>query len=391
MSHRSLHAEVTVDPEFKALPAESRGIWLQLVFHPANGMSGLFYFPISQLEDFTGYPQKKAWTIFERLTETRWVVYDFRTSLLWIRNQLRFDPGKPLLDRKKRAAIAKHLYTLPRSPLLLEFIRSYHLESEYGMGELLDSVEKLVATSKGLVSPSEGASVVGSSSELVDKSIRAEKGSAVVVQRVGPHNRMSVKRRDGLADEAFRRFWELYPRKRNMIAAEKAWKKLKPDQGLVEQILRDVEARRDSPEWKKFNPAKGERPGQFIPYPASYLNGQRWKDGPDEDGGGGVRERAGRSIAAWIHSYRLEAQAYVFGVSIMFLVISGTQTLAVSGIGLMDQERLLQGLIAVVPTLVFVQLGIWTTPYISKKWFNRIVLTMIVVMEAKLIWQVLGN
>jgi len=105
----------------------------------------------------------------------------------------------------------------------------------------------------------------------------------------------------------------------------------------------------------------------------------------------GATGMSGPVIATWIHSYRLEAQAYVFGVSIMFLVISGAQTLAVSGIGLMDQERLLQGLIAVIPTLAFVQLGIWTTPYISRKWFNRIVLAMIVVMELKLIWQVIGD
>ena len=28
-----------------------------------------------------------------------------------------------------------------------------------------------------------------------------------------------------------------------------------------------------------------------------------------------------------------------------------------------------------------------TTPYISKQWFNRVIVTLIIVMEAKLIWQ----
>lgn len=100
---------------------------------------------------------------------------------------------------------------------------------------------------------------------------------------------------------------------------------------------------------------------------------------------------SGPVVATWIHSYRLEAQAYVFGVSIMFLVIAGVHVAAVSGIGLMDQERLLQGLMAVVPTMIFVQIGMWTTPYISKKWFNRIVIAIIIGMEVKLLWQVLGS
>lgn len=98
---------------------------------------------------------------------------------------------------------------------------------------------------------------------------------------------------------------------------------------------------------------------------------------------------SGPVVATWIHSYRLQAQVYVFGVSIMFLVIAFVHLVAVSGIGLMHQDRLWQGLLAVVPSLLFVQIGMWTTPYISPKWFNRIVIAIVVVMEVKMIWQVL--
>ena len=96
----------------------------------------------------------------------------------------------------------------------------------------------------------------------------------------------------------------------------------------------------------------------------------------------------GPVIATWIHSYRLESQVYVFAVSIMFLVISGVHFFAVSGIGLFTAERLWQGLLAVIPATLFVQFGMWTTPYISPKWFNRIVIAIVVIMEGKMIWQV---
>jgi hypothetical protein len=105
----------------------------------------------------------------------------------------------------------------------------------------------------------------------------------------------------------------------------------------------------------------------------------------------------GPVVATWIHSYRLESQVYVFAASIMFLAISGTQFFSVAGFGLFTdtglftQERFLQGLLAVIPATLFVQLGMWTTPYISAKWFNRMVIAIVCVMEVKMIWQVMGS
>lgn len=105
----------------------------------------------------------------------------------------------------------------------------------------------------------------------------------------------------------------------------------------------------------------------------------------------------GPVVATWMHSYRLESQVYVFAASIMFLSISGTHFFAVAGFGLFTdtglftQERFIQGLLAVIPATLFVQIGMWTTPHISAKWFNRMVLAIVCVMEVKMIWQVTGN
>lgn len=100
---------------------------------------------------------------------------------------------------------------------------------------------------------------------------------------------------------------------------------------------------------------------------------------------------AGPVVATWIHSYRLHSETYVFAVSIMFLVIAGVHLVAVSSIGLMDDERLVHGAWAIIPTIIFVQIGMWTTPYISPKWFNRLIIAFVVAMEFKLIWQLTGD
>ena len=69
----------------------------------------------------------------------------------------------------------------------------------------------------------------------------------------------------------FDNFWNLYPRKKSKADAEKAWKKLNPDEELKERILSDVRRKLTSSDWNESN-------GQFVPYPATYLNGRRWED-----------------------------------------------------------------------------------------------------------------
>jgi hypothetical protein len=72
-------------------------------------------------------------------------------------------------------------------------------------------------------------------------------------------------------DEQFGRFWNVYPRKVAKGDAEKAWRKLNPPIETVEKMLKAIESAKASPDWQKDS-------GQFIPYPATWLNGKRWED-----------------------------------------------------------------------------------------------------------------
>lgn len=71
--------------------------------------------------------------------------------------------------------------------------------------------------------------------------------------------------------DSFNRFWEAYPKKTSKQTALKAWNKLNPNDELVNTILASLEAQKKLPQWTKDN-------GQYIPYPASWLNGKRWED-----------------------------------------------------------------------------------------------------------------
>lgn len=66
-------------------------------------------------------------------------------------------------------------------------------------------------------------------------------------------------------------FWKAYPKKKSKGQAEKAWEKIKPSEQLLETMLSTIETAKTSKEWAKDN-------GEFIPYPATWLNAKGWED-----------------------------------------------------------------------------------------------------------------
>lgn len=74
-----------------------------------------------------------------------------------------------------------------------------------------------------------------------------------------------------LPDDRFDQFWLAYPRKVAKESAAKAWKKLSPDQPLFDEIMAGLVLAKASSGWTKDS-------GQFIPHPATWLNGRRWTD-----------------------------------------------------------------------------------------------------------------
>ena len=75
-------------------------------------------------------------------------------------------------------------------------------------------------------------------------------------------------------EELFNQFWQAYPRKASKKDAFKAFKAIKGIEKLLPDILSDIEIKRKSESWTKDK-------GQFIPYPATYLRGERWNDSND--------------------------------------------------------------------------------------------------------------
>lgn len=75
----------------------------------------------------------------------------------------------------------------------------------------------------------------------------------------------------------FEKFWESYPRKVGKKNAQSAWKRLKVKPPLFERIMSSLELQKQSEQWRKDK-------GKFVPYPATWLNGERWEDSVEHMG-----------------------------------------------------------------------------------------------------------
>ena len=96
-------------------------------------------------------------------------------------------------------------------------------------------------------------------------------------------------------------------------------------------------------------------------------------------------------VAPYFHANGLVRETYAFATASTFLLFSGAQLAAMFRLELLTTERLTIGLMVVVPTLVFTQLGIRWSRSISERAFHNILLTLFVVMELKLVIDVLRS
>lgn len=91
-----------------------------------------------------------------------------------------------------------------------------------------------------------------------------------VVQSVDIYKQNKIEKEKIKKEKAlvlFERFWEAYPKKTAKLEAEKAFIKLNVNDGLLDTMLTALE--KQSSQWQQV---------QYIPYPATWLNGKRWND-----------------------------------------------------------------------------------------------------------------
>jgi uncharacterized membrane protein YfcA len=96
-------------------------------------------------------------------------------------------------------------------------------------------------------------------------------------------------------------------------------------------------------------------------------------------------------VAPYFHANGLVRETYAFATAFTFLLLSGAQIGTMSSLALLTPDRLIIGLILVVPTLLFTQLGIRWSRNIGDKAFHNILLTLFFAVELKLLFDVVRS
>ena len=119
----------------------------------------------------------------------------------------------------------------------------------------------------------------------------------------------------------------------------------------------------------------------------SIAMARRW--GPLAGLGGGTLQGA-TGISApigvtFIHAMGMDRAAHVFAVSAMFLLFAVVQLPALWAAGVMQPLWLLQGLLALIPILIFMPVGQWASGKLSRQAFDRMILIFLGVIGLKMV------
>ncbi len=99
---------------------------------------------------------------------------------------------------------------------------------------------------------------------------------------------------------------------------------------------------------------------------------------------------SGPIVAMWFHGYRLTKDAYVFSVTMLFLVPGLTQVVVLSTRGEFDRERLGAAGLSLLASLVVMPLGTRLRSRLEGPAFERVVLALLSVSAVSLIGRGVG-
>ena len=270
---RGTFAQLLDDLDFQDLSPEARHVYHVLRLSRLNTCAGIYLLAHSLVIQHTGYPSETMEIAFEALVRGGWIVFDPNQRVVWLRNQLRFDPNISLDNPNHRKGILAVLDSLPNKCSLINQFREY-----YDLQQTRPSEDPPKATRR----PSEAPSKQG---EGEGKGKR--KGEGQGEGKTGEPEGGKRRSHQGDYSEAFNAFWTNYPRKVGKGKAYTEWKKAGADksQALASAIIVAVDAAKTSEQWNRSR-------GQFIPHPATYLHQRRWEDTPEPPGGLGSPESA---------------------------------------------------------------------------------------------------
>lgn len=246
--YRKIDPRIWTDERFRQLTGDEQRIALYILTAQSNRI-GLFCFsPGKASEDLGTLPPTFGQGFLKVCRALHWE-WDEEARVLYIPTWWKYNQPE---NANNVIGNLKDLDDLPNTPLLERFFANMAYLSE----GLVDTFT-LTLTKRSLQ-----RSPKHSPSQDQDQEQEQE-----------PKKSKSTSSRERLNGHqgGFNIFWKAYPKKRGKGPAEDAWAKLKPASMLIGTMLAKIDQAKQTPDWKKDG-------GQFIPYPAKWLNAKGWED-----------------------------------------------------------------------------------------------------------------
>lgn len=91
-------------------------------------------------------------------------------------------------------------------------------------------------------------------------------------------------------------------------------------------------------------------------------------------------------IAPYVNALRLEPQAYVFAVCVCFGTFAAAHLAVVTGAGILDRETVVYSLMAIVPAVIFIPIGVRARRFVSARAFDLFIRATLALMGLNLLY-----
>lgn len=244
------------------LTPEQKFFYLYLMSNSKVNTLGAYVFPMTMSTLELGYNRDTVKKLLDHFVEAGKIMYDETTNEVFLLNW-------PKRNWNKRTATLRALkkdVDALKSPVLREKI-SAMLSAFCGGEDAIDDTEEQKGTN-------------GNNEEQKGTNRNNEDMFAVIIDKreKKKENREKEKEKEKEdagtvfdAATAFEIFYQAYPNKKNVKTARTRWEKMKVTPELFAAIMEGLERAKNSQEW-------GKDGGAYIPHPATWLNGEGWKN-----------------------------------------------------------------------------------------------------------------
>lgn len=242
------------------LTPEQKFFYLYLMSNSKVNTLGAYVFPMTMSTLELGYNRDTVKKLLDHFVEAGKIMYDETTNEVFLLNW-------PKRNWNKRTATLRALkkdVDALKSPVLREKI-SAMLSAFCGGEDAIDDTEEQKGTN-------------GNNEEQKGTNRNNEDMFAGIIDKreKKKENREKEKEKEDAgtvfdAATAFENFYQAYPNKKNVKTARTRWEKMKVTPELFAAIMEGLERAKNSHEW-------GKDGGAYIPHPATWLNGEGWKN-----------------------------------------------------------------------------------------------------------------